>query len=95
MGAGQGELRVGPCWALMGTVPGLAREVSCARGQALSYTEQQDSAGGFSQKEKDPRGHCGKLSCSSTSSLLSTPLPGAPAGLWGILSLNPKHLGAG
>ena len=55
--------------------------------------EWQDWTGGFSQKEKDPQGHCGELSWSSSSSLLSTWLPSAPAGLWGISSPNPKHWG--
>ena len=97
MGAGWGELRVGPCGALTRTVPGLAGEVGCVRGQALPYMEQQDWAGGFSQKEKDPQGNFGEFSCSSSSSLLSTKQPGTPAGVWGSSSPNqspnPKHRG--
>ena len=42
VGTGWGELRVGPCGTLTRTVPGLAREVGCVRGQALPCMEQQD-----------------------------------------------------
>ena len=59
IGARSRELRVGPCGALTWTVPGLAGEVGCVRGQALPCIEQQDWAGGFSQKEKDPGGTLG------------------------------------
>ena len=44
-------------------------------------------------KRKTHWGQFGEFHCSSSSSLLSTWLPGAPAGMWGIPSPNPKHLG--
>ena len=91
VGASWGELRVWPCGALTRTVLSLAGEGGCVRGQALLCMERQDWAGGFSQKEKDPRGQFGEISWNNSSSLLATWLPGAHAGLWGTLSPNPKH----
>ena len=41
-GTGWGELRVGPCGALTRTVPSLAGEVGCVRGQALPCVGKQD-----------------------------------------------------
>ena len=40
IGARSRELRVEPCGALTWTVPGLAGEVGCVRGQALPGTEE-------------------------------------------------------
>ena len=88
MGASWRELRVGPFGALTWTVPGLAGEVGCVRGQALPPMEWQDW-GGFSQKEKDPWGLFGEF-CSNSSNLLSTQQPGAPVGLCGAGSKNLK-----
>ena len=45
--------------------------------------EWQDWARGFFQKEKYPWEHFGEFSCSSSSSLISTHLPGIPVELWG------------
>ena len=41
VGASWGELRAGLCGALAQTVPALAGEVGCVRGQALPCTERQ------------------------------------------------------
>ena len=38
MGDSWGELRVGPSQALTQTLPGLAGEVGCVRGQALVWS---------------------------------------------------------
>ena len=54
MGAGWGELRVGPYGALTWTVLSLAGEVGCVRGQDLPCMkiEQED----FLKKRKRPSG---------------------------------------
>ena len=90
VGTRWGELRVGLCGALTWTVPGLAGEVGCVRGQAFPCME---GAAGFSPKEKDPQGHFREFFCSHSSSLLPTRQPCAPTGMQGILSPNPKHGG--
>ena len=55
VGACQGELRVGLCWALTQTVPDLAGEVGCVRGWPFlvwgGRTEQED----FLKKKKTLR----------------------------------------
>ena len=42
VGAGWGDLRIGPYEVLTMAVSGLAGEVGCVRGQALPCTERQD-----------------------------------------------------
>ena len=86
-------------WAVLG--PDADSPWSSRRGGLCestgSCTEGAEGAAGLSgrisQKEKDPRGHFGELSYSSSSSHLSPELPCVPACLWGILSPNPKHQG--
>ena len=57
MGAGWGELKVGPCGTLDRTVPGLPGEVGCVRGQALSCMERAAELGRMIlPKRKRPSG---------------------------------------
>ena len=73
MGAGRGELRVGPCGTLSRTVPGLAGEVVCERTGPSLYggsrrIEQED----FPKKKKTLGGTLGN-SPAATASVSSPP----------------------
>ena len=76
LGAGQGELRVGPCGALTQQSLSTWRGGLSENGQAIPCTE---GVAGLSRrifsKRKRLSGHFGEFSCSSSSSLLSTGTP--------------------
>ena len=83
-------MRVGPCGALTQTVPGLAGEVGCVRGQALPSME---GAAGLSRrifpKRKRPSGTLWGIPFSNSSSLLSTQLP-AQCSCRGVGAIKPR-----
>ena len=69
-----GELTVGLCGTLTWTVPGLAGEVGCVRGQALPSMEgATELSRRIFPKRKKPSGNYGEFPCSNSSSLLRTP----------------------
>ena len=81
MGTDWGDLRVGPCGTLTQTVPGLAGEVGCVRGQALPCMV---GAAGLSRrifpKRKRPSGALWGFPAATAS--VSSP-PGHPP-FWGV-----------
>ena len=94
MGAAWGELRVGPCSALTWTVPGLAGQVGCVRGQAIPCME---GAAGLSRrifpKRKRPSGTLWGI---PPQQQLQSPFRLAaclvfPRRCGGVSSPNPKH----